>query len=555
MLAQKKCYKSFYGLILWSVMISPSLMVASPSPSAVPTFECIGLYWKPADGAESTICQVNYRATEAKNWRQAYPLWFDKRDREYRGSIVHLKPDTEYEIKLSLQGSSNQTTLHGKTWTENFPIAKTIHLPERSRQTLTIEPSGKSDGYILYAPKPQGAATIDVVNRQDCCIVVKASYVIIRGLNLKNARIHGIRIMDNVHDVIIENCDISGWGRIRDDGWGENYDSAIYSNAKTIERITVQRNRIHHPRSDSNNWRENRPRPGKQESYHPEGPQAVCFWNSRGNHVIRYNTVFSDDDHQYNDIFGAGSNFSKVGFPNRDSDIYGNLLSHCWDDAIESEGANCNVRIWDNYTNEVFVGVACASTSIGPLYVWRNITREMRVAPNEYTGGFLKTSDKTGGGKIYVFHNTILHVGKMTDKGKISVGASLGLGWGGPMVNVTSRNNILQVKSRAINDKNKDPLGDYDYDLYQGRISAAGTPEIHGIKAEPIYVKNAGLKTDKGIFYLNPRSPGYDQGVRLPNFNDQYTGKAPDIGAHEADTPPLEFGQNSHKSFTEKKLR
>ena len=247
-----------HWVVIWFVITSPSLIVASQSPLAVPTFECIGLYWKPADGAENKICQVNYRAAGTKSWHEALPLWFDKRNQEYRGSIVHLNPNTKYEIKLSLKGTSTQTTLLCKTWTENFPIAQTIHLPERSSQTLTIDQSGKSDGYILYAPKPPKSATIDVANQQDCCIVVKASYVIIRGLHLKNARIHGIRIMDNVHDVILENCDISGWGRIRDDGWGDNYDSAIYSKAKTIERIIVQRNRIHHPRGDSNNWRENR---------------------------------------------------------------------------------------------------------------------------------------------------------------------------------------------------------------------------------------------------------------------------------------------------------
>jgi len=181
---------------------------------------------------------VNYRTADAKNWRPALPLWFDKRNQEYRGSIVHLKPNTNYEIELNLKNIKTKTSLNCKTWTENFPIAKTIHLPERSSQTLIIEQSGKSDGYILYTPQFQKFATIDVENQQGCCII-------------------------------------------------------------------VQRNHIHHPRGDSNTWREHRPRQGKREPYHPEGAQAVYFRNSLGNHVIRYNRVFSDDDHQYNDIYGA----------------------------------------------------------------------------------------------------------------------------------------------------------------------------------------------------------------------------------------------------------
>lgn len=123
----------------------------------------------------------------------------------------------------------------------------------------------------------------------------------------------------------------------------------------------------------------------------------MCLWDSEGNHVIRYNTVSSDDDHQYNDVFGAGHNFSTRGFPNRDSDIYGNLLSHCWDDAIESEGANCNVRIWGNCMTEVLVGAACASRSVGPLYVWRNITGVIRESPAKRSGAFLTTSQAIAG--------------------------------------------------------------------------------------------------------------------------------------------------------------
>ena len=229
------------------------------------------------------------------------------------------------------------------------------------------------------------------------------------------------------------------------------------------------------------------------------------------------------------------------GFPNRDSDIYGNLLSHCWDDAIESEGANCNVRIWGNYTTEGLVSVACASMSIGPLYVWRNVSDVMREAPDRFSGGFLKTSDKMGGGRIFVFHNTILQPARVVDGRKSMMGARMGLGWGGPMVNVTSRNNILHAWSIAIVDRG-DPLADYDYDLYTGKLQTAEGHESHGIQGEPIHAEGSGLKDGQGRFELAPASPGVDAGLRLANFNDGFTGSGPDIGAHEAGTAAMEFG-------------
>ena len=37
-------------------------------------------------------------------------------------------------------------------------------------------------------------------------------------------------------DVVIEGCDISGWGRIAKDGWGVDYDSAVSSKFKPLTR-------------------------------------------------------------------------------------------------------------------------------------------------------------------------------------------------------------------------------------------------------------------------------------------------------------------------------
>jgi hypothetical protein len=537
--------------------VCAGLAFGDSRPQAVPTFHCVGLYWSPEDGATENVCHVRYRAAGSDQWREALPLWFDgrqaqefpvERQRQYRGSIVNLAPGTQYEIELSLEKTGGRASVSVRTWSEEFPIARTVVVPDGDGP-LAVDQSGTPDGYVLYTHAPgRDTATIDVAGKHVRCVEVRASYVIVRGLTLKNAQQHGIQLFGGCHDVVIEGCDISGWGRIADDGWGIDYDSAIYSRDRAVQRVIVQRNYLHHPRSNSNNWRQARPRPGKREPTHPEGPQTICLWDSEGNHVFRYNTVTSDDDHQYNDVFGAGHNFSVQGFPNCDTDIYGNLLSHCWDDAIESEGANCNVRIWGNYVSDCYVGIACASVSIGPLYVWRNVSGAMRVAPGQWSGGFLKTSDNLGGGRIFVFHNTILQP-PSPNTGKETIGAQQGLGWGGPMINVTSRNNLLHVTRTAIRNRGNDPLADYDYDLYTGRSPIPAGHEKHGIQGDPIYVAGGGLHDGKGQFMLAPTSPGYDAGLRLPNFNDGYTGKAPDLGAHEAGTPPMEFGVDAHRNI------
>ena len=263
------------------------------------------------------------------------------------------------------------------------------------------------------------------------------------------------------------------------------------------------------------------------------------------------NRVWSDDDHQFNDIFGASANYSTVGFPNRDSDIYGNRLSHCWDDAIESEGANQNVRIWDNHIDNVFVAVATATTSIGPLYVWRNVVGETRQSDNGPSdeikrGGFLKTSDRMGGGRIFVFHNTLLQP-PAPPGSRNPLGCQIGMGHGGNMSNVVSRNNVFHTSAKGgpFNDRTADSLGDYDYDLYNGRLLIR-TQERNGVVGIPVYSSRV-RRGDGELVLLLPfiptrDSPNVDAGVRLHNFNDDYVGRAPDIGAVEV--PVSESGED-----------
>src|SRR5271157_5897001 len=127
------------------------VVLACGAQSAVPTFECIGLYWSPGNGSPTIACSTSYREANALSWKKAIPLWYDTGNLEYRGSIVNLKPNTTYQILLSLQGTSTSTTLSTTTWNEDFPIVKTVNFPAGiSNQTITISQSGTASGYILY---------------------------------------------------------------------------------------------------------------------------------------------------------------------------------------------------------------------------------------------------------------------------------------------------------------------------------------------------------------------------------------------------------------------
>src|SRR5262249_40736963 len=416
----------------------PIALGAAPQAWAEPTFECLGLYYNRAPAPSG--CRVRYRVAGAADWREGYPLVYDPRERQYRGSLVNLKPDTLYDIRL--EAGDDRAGFQARTLGEVVPIGKTTALAGGTTdKTFFIREGGTETAWHLVTPAQGAKFTSDVFNLSDYNVVVEADYVILRRLEPKNAAIHGVLIRAGVQHVVVEDCHITGWGRIGGARvWGvtSGMDSAIYAE-NDAGHLIIQRNLIEHPRGGANDW----------ESGNPSGPQGVSLVDSRGGHIIRYNTIRSTDDHGFNDGFGGASNFSFKGSPNRDSDIYGNIISHCWDDCIESEGANMNVRIWSNYIHHTFTHVATASTSMGPLYVFRNVFGESRVSHQDPSGGYIiktgtKMVDVTGEqvslglGYRFIFHNTALQ-----PKGPLDVFS------GHELHNAVTRNNIFYARGRT----------------------------------------------------------------------------------------------------------
>jgi hypothetical protein len=286
----------------------------------------------------------------------------------------------------------------------------------------------------------------------DYGIDINADYVIIRGVEIRDAGIHGIIIRQGRHDIVIENSHIRFWGRIGGP-WGSgnfdgDMDSGIFAEIGT-KNITIQRNLIEDPRGAANDW----------ATGHPAGPQGISFIESAGGHVIRYNEITSTETHGFNDGIGGSRNFSDTGNLNRDCDVYGNIIRNVWDDAIESEGGNTNIRIWGNYLEKYYTAIATASTKKGPIYIFRNVIGESRKTfKGSGDGGKLF---KPGGGDIhgrrYYLHNTALQ-----PNGAMNVSP-------GPhaLFNTFSRNNIYDVPARLVPDTESVNSNDLDYDFFR----------------------------------------------------------------------------------------
>ncbi len=541
-----------FGLILLLVQALPAAPPADPAAWAVPTFESLGLYF---NSPEQGPCRVWYRASGG-DWREAHPLVYDPRERQYRGSLVGLAPDTLYDVRLESGGRTVE--FQARTRSDRFPIGKTTYLDGGGTdRTLSIREGGAASGWHLVTPAPGTKYVSDVFNLSDYNVVVEADYVILRGLELKNAAVHGVLIRKGVQHVVIEDCHITGWGRIGGARiWGvfHGSDSAIYAE-NDAGHLVIQRNLIEYPRGGANDW----------ESGHPDGPQAITLIDSRGGNIIRYNTIQSTEDHGYNDGIGGATNYSFKGSPNRDSDIYGNIISNCWDDAIESEGANRNVRIWSNYIHHTFVHVATAATSMGPLYIFRNVFGTSRVSHQDSSGGMMiKTGMNyitidgervsTGLGYRFIYHNTALQPG-----GALDVFSSHELH------NAVTRNNIFYARGRTYPPDRGAPPNDFQNDLTGGYLG--------GGFVRSMFLPSQGLewflaptarriqwgrvpyaRNEKEFFITDPvvevKNPALDAGARIPGFNDDFAGAAPDIGAFENGRPPLRFGREAAPGFT-----
>jgi len=545
-------------IFLSSVLDGKQVADMKTNPYAVATYECAGIYWKTA---EDGICKVKYRASGKGQWKDGLEMVYDKRYGEYRGSIVGLTPDSDYDIELYTINSKSTTGT--RTRSEGFPVGKITLLPEgESDKKIIITDSGTPEAYHLVTVPSNSHSVLNLKNIIDNGIEINADYVIIRGAEVRNAAINGILIKEGHHDIVIEQCYITFWGRIGGPLTYGNFegdmDSGIYAEEE-CSNLTIQRNLIEDPRGAANDW----------ETGHPSGPQGISIIQSKGGHVIRYNDIVSTEDHGYNDAIGGAENFSFIGNINCNSDIYGNIIRSVWDDAIESEGANMNVRIWGNYGHLYFNGIATATTSSGPVYIFRNVFGESRTGHRNSSGGaFIKTGEREpfAGGRRYIFHNTTLQPNGVFTAFTGHVNP-----------NCITRNNIFDAPGRLATDLEKEPASDYDYDyfsgIYKGK-TATGKNNIR-ISTTPsgtrLYISSYNLEfyprpvintirwgvfpiefgedtvniTDPVVWLKNPL---IDSGVLLPGFNENYKGSAPDIGAFETGTPPIQFGRRAYLS-------
>lgn len=210
---------------------------------------------------------------------------------------------------------------------------------------------------------------------------------------------------------------------------------------------------------------------------------------------------------------------------NRDLDIHDNAFTEIGDDPLEPEGACMNVRFWNNRTENTLQGISLAPITVGPTYVVRDRYVNFRSSA-------VKVSVNSRG-VVYLYH-----VLGWTNRPEANA-----MGVSGPWDNMHFRNSILRGTRYVIEDFRPHPIGcSHDYcDLFTtGRVFVkwsdqrytgledvpAATFGKHNLRVEPYLRIEDGRPAE-----LAP--PLIDAGVVIPGINDDFKGKAPDIGPEE----------------------
>ncbi|MBT3201228.1 MAG: hypothetical protein HN350_15110, partial [Phycisphaerales bacterium] len=258
-------------------------------------------------------------------------------------------------------------------------------------------------------------------------------------------------------------------------------------------------------------------------------------------HVICYNRISN-----FADGIDTFSNY-----PCAAIDIYGNDISECTDDGIEMDYSEHNTRCFDNRLTNVFMGISTQPIHGGPVYVFRN-------AMYNVVSETFKMHNKPSGGIFY--HNT-----------SVRTGMPLVLWTGEQVTGCITRNNLFIGTQGNYAYESTAPMKrcDFDYDGFGGQWkqflkfdrvryktmeAARKSAPVYrnAIRVNPATVFASGVKPPgdpKAKFdlqvndlRLKANSAAIDAGAVLPNINDGFAGKAPDLGAYELGAKAPHYG-------------
>jgi len=534
---------------------------------SVATIHCIGIEWPiEGDANHNATCQVEYRRQGSTTWKKAMPLLRCDTDRQncLAGSIFFLDAGTKYEVRLQLSdpdGGSQSRTFNEQT--------RPVPAMSTGGRTFHVTPgAGGGDGsaaapFLGIAAAEQAAQPGDIflLHAGDYGVVRltrsggPGSYIvwkaagdgdaIIRGMAVQSyVWIEGLSFMTDPGSAVLENEHYTRYG--------------ITTGLTSLERgaasVCVTRctfRNFHYCialESGCNEWYiadnviegDNDPVTGGLSG------EGIELNKTRGN-VVAYNRITRVAD--------------GVSYPGSNCDIYGNEIHGVSDDGIETDMGQVNNRVWGNrITNACNNVFSFQPMNRGPWYFIRNQV----VMSRGIIWKFVTANDR-----FVALHNTFVF-------------PQLASQYAQCLLLSFSRNNLYiahgdespMLRGQWHPRKPGEPglgftpdwMTDVDYDgfdwgsmtepfRWEGKaykdlesFAAAVGIERHGVRVKKDEIFEAWTLPSSQAnappvdMVLKKQSSAVDAGQVIPNINDDFAGKAPDLGALELGKPLPHYG-------------
>jgi hypothetical protein len=444
-----------------------------------------------------------------------------------------------------------------------------------SSGTYFLTQSGTADKPIVVKGAGDGEAIFDGDGAYNLFNVMAANYNYFEGLTIRNTDLAfqgGLKHITGSSGITIKKCRFENVGRAIYTDWSGSKNYYIADN------VMIGRFNPNYLMGFTGRTWQNQP------EFNPKlvSEYAVKVYGS--GHVVAYNAIAN-----FHDGVDVATYGNPDGSPNpiRDRlpvsiDFYGNDISNVEDNCIEADGGAHNIRIFRNRCfNHGHRALSVQPMFGGPVYFIRNIVYH---APE---GGAVKFTASSAG--IIVYHNTLiapvkpmllaasnvhyrnnLILGKSETLETFAVetntnysssdyngfraneGAEFSFEWSTPPM--TMRANFpgeagkvpfqqqVQLEAQARERRRFKTLKEFSEAVGQDRHSVNVDYDVF-VKVSPTGPDPRTLyKPADFDFQLRAGSVAVDAGVRLPGVNDDFTGRAPDLGAYEQSRPVPHYG-------------
>ena len=552
------------------------------------TIHGAGFVWEiEGDSNRNCIVQVAYREYGTQDWREGYPFLrcesWESPDAKYpfeigeklAGSLFDLKPNTEYEVKLTLSDPDGGAA-------ERIVKTRTIREPDiySGLRQLYVVP-GEGSGSGTKDDPFRGIAAADAAARPgDVMLLQPGTYV--GSVALKRSGEEGKPIVwrgSNVDKVVLdgsgkdESLSFSGQSFL-------HFENLTFTGAKQgciktygSQDIVVRRckffgfkglgiiaqgqtEKIHPVRGivavgrNSKNWfvLDNEIKANKDWTK-DRGSAALTGVNLSGaRNVIAYNKI--TDCWDCISLAGDRGTLPHTG----STDIYANDLQQAADDGVEADYTYHNVRVFRNRLTNTFSSLSAQPTFGGPTWFLYNAMYNTTNKPFKLhvnSTGVIAAHNTAAvsreafyGGTFHhaIFRNNLL-LGLKGEQGywMSTQGFPLDMDYGGYNVAAPAKPllNVNNVRYKNMQDATQDiglmPHGVLlDWNVFANAGPPPGDDQFADVKKVNLTIK--------------PDSKAVDAGVHLPGLNDGFTGKSPDLGCYEIGKPIPHYGPRPEKS-------